>query len=86
MPEVTVPANPSGEPIAITGSPTAILDESPRAATVRPGLSTFSTARSDFGSRPTTRASAADWSENSARRLLPRLAAAAEMTWLLVST
>jgi hypothetical protein len=29
MPEVTVPARPSGEPIAMTGSPTAILPESP---------------------------------------------------------
>ena len=85
MPAVTVPARPSGEPTAITGSPTAILPESPSAATVTPGFSTLSTARSVFGSRPTTRASAADWSEKSTRRL-PRPAATAEITWLLVST
>ncbi len=39
MPAVTVPASPSGEPIAMTGSPTASWSESPSVATVRLGSS-----------------------------------------------
>ena len=35
MPVVTVPARPSGLPMAMTGSPTLILSESPRAIGVR---------------------------------------------------
>ena len=53
MPAVTVPCSPSGEPMAITGSPTASLSESPRLATVSWSLGTLITARSLTGSRPT---------------------------------
>ncbi|SKV46135.1 Uncharacterised protein [Mycobacteroides abscessus subsp. massiliense] len=54
MPLVTVLRRPSGEPKAITSAPTATLSESPRRATVRLStLSTFSTAMSVLGSRPT---------------------------------
>ena len=54
MPCVTVLRRPSGAPAAITSSPTFSLSESPNRATVRLStLSTFSTARSVFGSRPT---------------------------------
>ena len=41
MPEVTVPCRPSGEPIAMTGSPTASLLESPSVATVSGVVSTL---------------------------------------------
>ena len=55
IPEVTVPARPSGEPTASTGSPTAASAERPRVSGSRPaGLATFSTARSVVASRPTT--------------------------------
>ena len=53
-PAVTVPANPSGLPIAMTSWPTLSREASPNgAAIVAP--STRTTARSDSGSRPTTR-------------------------------
>ena len=46
IPLVTVPSRPSGEPMAITWSPTFTLAESPTASGVRPVLSIFTTARS----------------------------------------
>ena len=58
IPDVTVPCRPSGEPIAITGSPTASLSESPSWATVSLLFGTLMTARSLVGSCPTIRASA----------------------------
>ena len=55
-PAVTVPAKPSGLPIAMTSWPTLSRPASPSgAATVEP--STRITARSESGSRPTTRKS-----------------------------
>ena len=59
MPAVTVPCRPSGEPIAITGSPTASAAESPSRATVSCVFGTLITARSLVGSRPTIFALAA---------------------------
>jgi hypothetical protein len=54
IPWVTVLRSPSGAPAASTSSPTRTLSESPSRATVRLlTLSTFSTAKSVFGSRPT---------------------------------
>src|SRR5262249_52502836 len=84
MPRVTVPARPSGEPIASTESPTVSVSESPRVAATRPGRSTLSTARSVFGSRPTIFAGTDDWSAK-ITRMLPLLPAAADTTWLLVT-
>ncbi len=46
IPLVTVPDRPSGEPTAITESPTATADDSPRVSAGRPDLSTFTTAMS----------------------------------------
>ena len=53
IPEVTVPFKPSGEPNAITGSPIAILVESPVGIIGRLPVATRSTARSYEISRPT---------------------------------
>ena len=54
MPTVTVLRSPRGAPAATTCSPTWSRSESPRRATVRLStLSTFSTAISVLGSRPT---------------------------------
>src|SRR4051812_1036091 len=82
MPDVTVPDNPSGDPIARTGSPTRTLAELPNAAALRPDLSTLTTARSDAGSVPTTRPATLLPSLNVTRREPP--SAAAATTWLLV--
>ena len=59
MPVVTVPARPSGLPTAMTGSPTAIVSESPMATGVRSlgAFLTGMTARSVEGSVPRTSAS-----------------------------
>ena len=46
MPLVTVPDRPSGEPIAITGSPTTTLSELPSGSAVRFLALTLRTARS----------------------------------------
>ena len=46
MPYVTVPSRPSGAPIAIAESPTAILAELPKVIGCRPDSLTFTTARS----------------------------------------
>src|SRR5215471_8513930 len=83
MPLVTVPRKPNGLPIAITGSRTASVLESPSEATVSFDFSTLSTARSVFGSRPTTRAVTRDWSLNVAQ-MSPWVVAASSMTWLFV--
>ena len=59
MPLVTVRSRPNGLPIATTGSPTSIFEESPRASgcSWSEGASTLSSARSVAGSVPTTSAS-----------------------------
>ena len=49
-------ARASGEPNASTGSPTATASELPNSTGVSPVRDTLSTAMSDSGSRPTTRA------------------------------
>ena len=85
MPLVTVPASPSGEPIATTGSPTTTSFELPRVAVTRPGFSTLRTAMSLDGSRPTMRAGEPLPSENTARISAPSTPAAPETTWLLVT-
>ncbi len=55
MPTVTVRSRPNGLPIAIAHWPTRRWSESPSSATGSgPGASTLRTARSVFGSRPTT--------------------------------
>ncbi len=65
MPDVTVPDNPSGAPIAPTGSPTCTDDDEPSEITLRWGeLSILSTARSVCGSRPVIAAEAVWPSEN----------------------
>ena len=46
IPVVTVPDNPSGEPIAITESPTAILSLSPNWRAFNPEALIFRTAKS----------------------------------------
>ena len=58
MPLVTVRCRSNGLPIATTGSPTSIFEESPSFSgwSFDAGASTFSSARSEFGSVPTTSA------------------------------
>ena len=85
MPLVTVPARPSGEPMATTGSPTTTSSELPREAVTRPGFSTLRTAMSLAGSRPTMRAAEPLPSENTARISAPSTPSAPETTWLLVT-
>src|SRR5689334_9151757 len=87
MPCVTVLRSPSGAPAAITSSPTVSFSESPSLATDRLStLSTLSTARSVFGSRPTRLAGTSLPSLNTTVVLYwLGLAAASEMTWLLVT-
>ena len=46
IPDVTVPAKPSGEPIAITASPTCALSLSPNCKVGAPVTSIFNTAKS----------------------------------------
>ena len=81
MPAVTVLAKPNGLPMAMTQSPTRVSSESPNS---RKGSgssdSTRSTARSVFGSRPTTSAfsSLSSW-----RRT--RISSALSITWWLVT-
>ena len=77
MPAVTVPLSPSGDPIAITGSPTARVDDLPSGATVSWSSGTFSTARSLIGSSPTISAFALASFENVATIVPPSLATAA---------
>ena len=85
MPVVTVPARPSGEPMAITGSPTTRSSTLPSEASTSPGFSTLMTAMSLAGSRPTIRASDPLPSEKTARISASSLPSAPEMTWLLVT-
>ncbi len=87
MPCVTVLRSPSGAPAASTSSPTRTLSESPSRATDRLStLSTFSTARSVLGSRPTRLAGTSLPSLNTTVVLnWLGLFAASEMTWLLVT-
>ena len=65
IPAVTVPANPSGEPIASTWSPTLNPDDVPSCAGANPcGSATCRTARSSSWSVPTMRASALSVTQN----------------------
>ena len=57
MPAVAVPPRPNGLPIATTQSPTRALSESPNATYGKPLASTLISARSVFGSLPTSVAS-----------------------------
>ena len=59
MPTESDCACPNGEPIAATGSPTRTASEDPNGSgsSSKPFGSTFSSAMSAFGSRPSTRAS-----------------------------
>src|SRR5450631_3495606 len=82
MPLVTVPASPSGDPMAIDWSPTTTESESPRVATGSPVLATLSTARSYEGERPTILPGVVEPSLNCTVIWPP--AAAAATTWLLV--
>ena len=84
MPLVTVPASPRGAPSATTGWPTLSASASPRGRVGSPEPSTFSTARSVFGSRPTSLAGLVVPSFSSTSIWPPR--AASEMTWSLVTT
>ena len=58
MPAVTVCWKPSGLPIAIATWPTRTCDESPKRMKDRSPAVTWTTARSESGSSPTTRAAA----------------------------
>src|SRR4051812_4086681 len=64
MPAVTVFARASGEPIASTGSPTAISSESPNCTGFNCVFATLITATSDSASCPTITAEAVDPSLN----------------------
>src|SRR3989442_82527 len=67
MPTVTVRSRPNGLPMAMTHCPTRKRSESPSSAVGSgPDASTFRTARSVFGSRPT---SVADGTEGLLHRL-----------------
>ena len=46
IPKVTVPERPSGDPIAMTESPTATLSLSPNCRAVKPVTAILSTAKS----------------------------------------
>ena len=80
IPDVTVPARPSGEPTATTGSPTWRLLLRPSVATGRPVARIFTTARSVSGSVPTSVASA---SVPSASRT--SISSASPTTWSFVT-
>ena len=82
IPEVTVLARPSGEPIAITGSPTLTFAESPTLITGRFPVLTLSTAMSYAISRPTIVAVKISPFNNSTS-MVP-LVTASSITWLLV--
>ena len=84
IPEVTVPARPNGEPIAITASPTATFSESPSCNVGAPVTSIFSTAKSYELSRPTIFA-VYFFPVDIATEMVPRVAAAST-TWLFVNT
>ncbi len=86
MPSVTVPTSPNGEPMAITPSPTTSPADEPIVATTGFATSTFTTARSVFGSRPTIRAALRVPSWKIASICAPFASAAGATTWLFVST
>jgi len=69
-----------GFPIAMTGSPTCSLSESPKATLGRFWASIFRSARSVFGSRPTT--FAGKWRPPES---LTVISVAPSTTWLLVT-
>lgn len=54
IPVVTVPLNPSGDPIAITASPTAMASLSPNCKAFKPFAVILRTAKSYEASRPIT--------------------------------
>ena len=81
-PSVTVWSRPKGLPMAITHSPTSTLSESPkRAGCILPAPSTWTTARSLFGSEPTSLPETVRPSRN-----VTFTSSAPSTTWLLVST
>ena len=85
MPVVTVPARPSGEPMAMTPSPTRRSDDRPSWATTELATSTFTTAMSVCGSRPTIRAVVRAPDAKTASRVARGSVAASETTWLFVT-
>ena len=86
MPSVTVFDSDSGEPMAITVSPTASSSESPNCSTVGLSTSTLITARSVLESRPTTCATARLPSVKTTVSFADVSCAAGATTWSLVST
>ena len=81
-PVVTVWARPKGLPMAITVSPMRRSSERPGGRNgIRSRVSSFSTARSDEGSVPTTLAPSSRPSSRPTRKRAPR-----STTWLLVRT
>ena len=78
-----MPARPSGEPMAITGSPGRRLLDVPSLITVRLVALTFTTARSVMGSRPTMVAGTRAPLLNTAV-MLSALPPVGATTWLLV--
>ncbi len=87
IPFVTVPARPSGAPIAIAVSPTLSLSESANSAGCR-SLASVSliTARSEMGSVPTTVASKTRPSFVVTLIAASAAAPSSVTTWVLVST
>ena len=83
IPKVTVPDKPSGEPIAITGSPTATLSLSPNWRAGRFFALIFNTARSYEESRPRIVPSYIS-PLLSVTRIVPPFSATAAITWLFV--
>ena len=82
MPADTDPPRPNGLPIASTQSPTRIASLSPNGTNGSGEAgSTFSTAMSVLGSRPTSSASSDEPSVK-----LTMISSASSMTWLLVTT
>ena len=84
MPAVTVFCSPSGEPTAITESPTSRSEDLPTWITTGLDTATLMTARSVFGSVPTTFASVRVPSVNTAVIVACGSVLASEITWLLV--
>ena len=82
IPAVTVPPKPNGLPIASTQSPTRSWSELPHLTAVSGFVdSTLSSARSTFGSLPTTFAVSCVLSWR-----MTVISSASAMTWLLVTT
>ena len=85
IPSVTEFCSASGEPMAITVSPTCRSEDLPTCSTVGLVTLTFTTARSVFWSEPTTFASVRVPSTNTAVIFTPGSAVAEVMTCSLVS-